>query len=466
MSARSTAIALCFVALGIWALADLARMGNDLPWRVMYDFQDFYCAGDALDRGESPYTYEPLRTCEHRLNGSRIFAENPAFAVPAPQPPFDFLPFMALAKLNLGLVRELYASFIVVAVALTAIVLWRLSIPFDVALAALVLPAGFVELAAGQIVPFALLALVLTGWMLAEQRDWLAGIFAALTAIEPHLGAGVVLAVLLFAPRARAAAIVTALLLIAAGAGVAGLGTGTVYLTHVLPAQATAEIPFPYQYSLTYALHNLGAGDAVALGLGTLSFIVALLAALWLAPKTAAALGRRELLVFLPAASAVIAGAYVHMVELCFAIPAALVFARWGRGALQVIAVAALCLLAVPWIIAWSVKKLFLASIFVCALLVYRLRVPSAAGIAIVAAIAAALYLLELRPPVLPVPVVSPVAAAALVQSEWQTFVRTLDTHDPLWLTVKLPTWCALAALFIIASALGRRANHAPVPKT
>jgi hypothetical protein len=464
---RGALVAVCFFALGTWAIVDLARLGTDLPWRVMYDFPDFYCAGAGLDAGHSPYTYEPLRSCEHRLNVSRIFQTDPAFAVPAPQPPYDFPAFMILAKIAPGSARMLYAASIAVAVLLTALVLSRLSIAFDVALAALILSAGFVDLNAGQIVPFALLFLVLTGWMLALGRDWLAGVFAGMTVIEPHLGLSVVLSVLLFVPRARVVALVIVMLLAAVGIAVAGASGAAMYLARVLPAQAVAEIPFPYQYSLTYLLHFFGASDAFALKLGMLSFVAVLIAGLWLAPKAAAVMQRRELLAFLPAATAVTAGAYAHMVELCFAIPAALVLARWSRGPLHVLATGAVCLLAVPWIAAWSVKKLFLASVFVCAALVNRLRITTAAGLAIVGAIAAFLYLLELHPPMLPAPVLSaPYAADTLVQTEWQAFVRGLDARDPLWLVVKLPSWCALAILFAIAAAISRGPSETPQPKS
>ena len=69
----------------------------------MDDFPDFYCAGWALDRGANPYTYEPLHTCERRVNvgdtfRGQLFARNPWVAFPAPLPAYDFFPFMALGR--------------------------------------------------------------------------------------------------------------------------------------------------------------------------------------------------------------------------------------------------------------------------------------------------------------------------------------------------------------------------------
>jgi hypothetical protein len=147
------------------------------------------------------------------------------------------------------------------------------------------------------------------------------------------------------------------------------------------------------------------------------------------------------------------AGAYVHVVELCFAIPAALVFAQFSHGLRRSAAAAAVALLTVPWIAAWGVKKLFLASVCVSALLLYRLRAMPALGIGVTLLVATTLYLFELHPPWLPTAPPLPAtsyAAGALVQIEWRSVADFLDAHDPLWLAIKLPGWCGLAAIFIL----------------
>ena len=456
MTLQRVLLGALLLLLGAAALRDVARIGNDLPWRVMYDFQDFYCAGSVLDARQDPYTYEPLRTCEHRVGRNPSFRTNPSLAIPAPQPPYDFPPFMALSRLSYAAAQGWYAAAIVAAVIGSAIVLWRLGIPLDVALLALALGPGYLELDAGQIVPFAFLFLVATGWMLALRRDAAAGVFAALCGVEPHLGIAVALAVFFFVPRGRFSLIATAVGLAAIALVVAGPSGVATYATRVLWAQAASEVTFPPQYSLTYLLHAFGTPDALALALGTLSFCLFVAAGLVVAPRLAARVGRRELLAFLPAATAIMGGAYVHVVELCLAIPAALVLACFARGAGRSVAAAAACLLTVPWIAAWGTKKLFLACVFVCAALLYRLGVSRAFGIATVLAIAVALYLLELHPPWLPpapgLPAAS-FAAHALVQTEWKSVARALDSHDPLWLAVKLPGWIGLAAVLSVALA-------------
>jgi hypothetical protein len=52
------------------------------------------------------------------------------------------------------------------------------------------------------------------------------------------------------------------------------------------------------------------------------------------------------------------------------------------------------------------------------------------------------------------------------VQVEWQALIATLEAHDPMWLIVKLPAWCALAAILVIAlrCAFGRVAQSQPLP--
>ena len=50
MTARKIVLIFAFGLLGIAALRDLARLGDALPWNRLYDFQDFYCAGEAIDQ--------------------------------------------------------------------------------------------------------------------------------------------------------------------------------------------------------------------------------------------------------------------------------------------------------------------------------------------------------------------------------------------------------------------------------
>ncbi len=452
---RLGAIVLLF-ALGVLAVAalrDFARLGDALPWNQLYDFGDFYCAGFALDRRADPYRYEPLHRCEHLYNSSEAYRRDPGRAIPAPLPPYDFPPFMLAARLDFGAARAIDVFAIVAAIAAAIWGLSLLEISLDLAALALALPAGYLLLAAGQVVPFGLVAIVFCGVMLARRRDAVAGVLAALTLVEPHLGVPVCAAMFVWVPRARWALGASGAALAAIALATAGPAVAGEYLARVLPAQAAAETGYVYQYGLTYLLDTLGASPLAALSAGDICYAGMLVLGVWLARRVETVLGRRELLAYLPAAFGVVGGPYVHMVDLAVAIPAALVLAVHLRGPARVAAAIALVLLAVPWIDVWIMKKLFLATLFVVAAMLLRLRLGAALAGATFVAVAIAIYLLELRPP--PPFSIAPIAAVApgdLVQRAWSIEVAALGRSDPLWLVVKLPTWLALGG--IVAAVL------------
>jgi hypothetical protein len=456
-------VALALLAIG--ALRDLARLGDALPWHQLYDFGDFYCAGSALDRGADPYRYEPLHTCEHRVNTGSPYTVDRKRVIPAPLPPYDFPPFALAARLSVSAARIVDATLIVLALTAAVAGLALISIPLDVAALALLLPAGYVLLAAGQVVPFAFVALVFCGVALARGRMPLAGLLAALTLIEPHLGLPVCAAMLAWVPRCRIALAATTFALIGIGLLMVGSAATIEYVRAVLPAQGAAETGYAYQYSLTYALRTLATPAWAALLAGEISYGIVLLLGVWLGGRTARSLQRPELVAYLPAAGAIIAGAYVHMVDLPFAIPAALVFATTLQGRPRAIAVAALILLAIPWIPVWISKKLFLATLFVVATLLARLRAGLTFSFAVFAVVAASIYLLELAPPApLIATTIGIFTSDDLAQRAWAASVASLGTPSLTWFAVKIPTWAALGG--VLAAAAGAlRAQGRPAPR-
>jgi hypothetical protein len=453
MKASRGVLLVALALLAIAAVRDLARLGDALPWRQLYDFSDFYCAGATLDRGEDPYRYEPLHRCEHSVNETAAFRADPGRVVPAPLPPYDFPPLMLAARLSFADARVIDAIAIAIAVGLS---MWGLALVtgrLDVAVLALLLPAGFVLLNAGQVVPFALAALVFCGVALARGLDRLAGILAALTLIEPHLGLPVCAAMLCWLPRSRLGLIATLFVLASLGILLAGVAGAAEYVARVLPGQALAEASYVYQYSLTYLLRMLGVPTGGALLGGELSYAAMAVFGVCLGRSVAQRLERPELVAYIPGACSVIAGPYVHMVDLAFAIPATMVLATSLRGRSRELAVVALCLLAVPWVLVWISKRLFLASLFVLAALLLRLKSNPAAAIALFIGVAASIYLLELAPPA-PLVAITPgiYSAADLAQKAWQAYVAQLGGASIAWLLVKIPSWLALAAM--VASAL------------
>lgn len=448
-------VALALLALG--AFRDFARLGPALPWRQLYDFGDFYCAGAALDASRDPYRYEPLHSCEHAIDATPAYRDDPARVVPAPLPPYDFPPLMLAARLPFSSARAFDAIAIAASILLAIWALCIAGISLDAAVLALALPAGYVLLAAGQVVPFALLALAFCGAALARGHSRIAGILAPLTLIEPHLGIPVAVALFVWVPRSRLPLSACALVLLSAGALLVGFPGLREYATAVLPGQAAAEVGYAYQYSLTYLLRTFGAAPAFALAAGELSYIAMLIVGVWLGGRCATTLARRELIAYLPAACSVVAGPYVHMVDLAFALPAALVLAGSLHGRPRIFAIFAVCALAIAWIPVWIAKRLLLTTLFVVAALLWRLRAPAAAAIAIFAAAALSIYLLELAPPA-PLVGTTPTifTASDLAQSAWRAYVERLGAPGPLWFVVKIPTWAALTALLIAAAGAAR----------
>ncbi|HVN69196.1 MAG TPA: hypothetical protein VMU38_06070, partial [Candidatus Binatia bacterium] len=261
--------------------------------------------------------------------------------------------------------------------------------------------------------------------------------------------------------RARAAVAASALALAVASAVLVGPGGLIEYFTAVLPAHADAELYFPFQYSLSWLLGSLGVAAGAAKLAGTASYIAFSAVGLMLAKTTSVALRRRELLVFVPALSSLVGGRFLHQEELCFAIPALAIFSIAARGRSRVVAAAALCIVALPWLLVWPTKGLFLASIFVCAVILIRLRIDLRIAVPILAVVAAAIFALQSQPPMLwPPPPGSeqPVYAAnELAQDSWVGYINSLNGVNLSWLYVKIPTWIALLAALGVASYCSRR---------
>ncbi|MBV9027827.1 MAG: DUF2029 domain-containing protein, partial [Candidatus Eremiobacteraeota bacterium] len=406
---RRLIVAIAIAALAVFAVRDFMRLGDALPWRTMDEFADFYCAGRAVAAHANPYTYEPLHRCEHEVNVGPsfrgvVFRGDPAVAVPAPLPPYDLLPFAALSPWPLEAGRWAIAAAIVLAVALCVALLGALGVPLLLGAAALALSAGDASLNTAQIVPFALLALVACGVALARSRDAWAGVFAALTAVEPVVGLPIMLAAFLFAPRTRLTLVLTAAVLGLCAVAAVGPPTLATYLGAVIPAQTGSEAHFPFQYGLTYVLAHFGIPVGAARVAGDASYALLLALGLVAAHRAAVATTRRELLVFLPAVACVIAGPYVHAEELCLAIPGALVLAVASEGRRRTLLGCALCILSIPWLLAWGEKQLFLVSLLTCVAIVASLRIAVGPALSIVFSAGLLLYFFELHAPNLAVP--------------------------------------------------------------
>jgi hypothetical protein len=451
MRTRRILLVVVLALLGVAALRDLSRLGDAAPLHRLYDFQDFYCAGTALDERGDPYRYEPLHRCEHSVNTTPGYRSDPNRVVPAPVPPYDLPPFAFVAHLDFGTARVLMATAIIAMFLLAVAGLALSGVPLDIAALALAFPAGYLLLDAGQIVPFALVALVWCGVALRRGNDVLAGVLGTLVAIEPHLGLPVVVALLVAVPRSRIAVIVTAICLAIVGEIATGNAIFSEYLFRVLPAQAGAETSYLYQYSLTYVLSTAHVPAPLALALGDLSYaLTAVLGIAW-GRRLAIHVGQRALIVFIPAATILLGGSYMHMIDLAMAVPAAALLSVSLPARSRAAAAIAVVLLSVPWIGVWITKKLFLAALFVVAVLSARL-LGGVAAFALVAIVAITIYGFELRPPAGFAATTPPVAPDDLAQTAWAAYAAQLHSDAWAWLAIKVPTWCALIGIVAVAA--------------
>jgi hypothetical protein len=214
-----------------------------------------------------------------------------------------------------------------------------------------------------------------------------------LVATEPHLAFPVWVAVLLFAPRTRLAVVLCGCALIALNLALGGVSSTLAYFAHVLPLQALSEVHANDQYSLTHQLALLGVPDRTALLWGSISYIVMVIAGLYVAARFARNSAAADYVALVPPAFVLFGGSFVHDVQFMAALPLAIVVLvrrpsaiviagtlflciAWGSGAGRLgLVVSAASAAAVIWLaldrapravrFAWSAAALCIVAIAV-----------------------------------------------------------------------------------------------------
>ncbi|HMD01690.1 MAG TPA: glycosyltransferase 87 family protein, partial [Candidatus Baltobacteraceae bacterium] len=329
--------------------------------------------------------------------------------------------------------------------------------------AALLLSVGLVSGFLGQLVPFALAALCFAALWIEEGRTWPAACAAAAACVEPHFGLPACLGLAVFFPRARpplaALALGGALLAFAT----LGVAENLEYLERVLPAHLASEVANEEQYSLTHALALAGVPAAAALRLGSVAYGAAVVAAILLAAALLRRAAPPSLGVLLPAAFAPLGGAFVHVQQMAFALPAVLVLlGRVAPG--DVLLGLALVLLALPlgdFTFLFLIAPAVAAAVFVLLREQLRATLPVACGTAAlaVAASAALTFSYASRPDAH-----AAVAAVAgpdeLAEATWGALIATsYHSNVVLFSISKLPSYAGLALLVIVTvrrAAYGR----------
>ena len=433
-SLRTVVLIVVALALCAGAVRDLLRLNGAAPDRNMVDLAVFYCAGDALRSGENPYDPATIRACEHRVDRGPAWS-NPQYVMYAPLPPYDFVPYEALARVPFGVAKFAIIALIAAAVVATALALRSVGIPVYAALGALALSDGFIGMYLGQLYPITIALVALSAAALHRNKYMLAGIAGAVTLVQPQIGVFVWCALALWVPRARVALAVSTAVLVLIGTLAAGPASFLQWLTIAVPQQAAGEVHFWGQYSLTALLGQFGLPAAVTMAAGSISTIVMLPIALYLGNASARPLRSNSAIVLVPAACSVVGGSYVHLGAIAVAILAALLVAASDRRR----SILPLALLCIPWPFVQDVKALFLSATVVLAVVLFGLRGFTKQAIVLFLVLVASMYVLELYPP-------PDVALGATSSIDWWRIVA------------KVPTFAALSILLyqFVRLAIGR----------
>jgi len=452
------AIVALFALAAAMTVVDLARSEFVQPSKQLLDLRVGYCAGAAVDAHRDPYRVEPVRSCEHE-HPAPLIARTPNLVMPWVSPGYDLLPFAVLAHLPFDAAAFVFTlAGLAALIAATVLIARTTTTPLVYVCAALGFSAALPSLALGQTVSFELLAIAATAAALRAGRQSLAGACAAATCIEPHVGLFTCVAVGVLVPGARVALAAAIAALGALAIASTGLPIQVAYVLRDLPLQAAAQVAYPEQFSLAYALSYAGLPARAALAAGALSTLVLLVLSVGLAWR----LRERNaaFAVYLPAAGALVGGTYVHLTQIALAVPAALLMFNAADSArVRALAASALVLLAVPWPYPATFKQLLPAALLVVGLLVWYVSAGSVRR-TLGAAALCWLMLLSIEsvptgPP--PIIVVARAAAGELATIPAAESTRAPQTPEPLRFAVKLATWAGLLALLLSAAALARR---------
>lgn len=339
--AGTAAFVAVFAALIITALL-LAAAGNV----ERSSFKAFYCAGVTVREGHDPYRVEPLRTCERRFESTRF---PDGYVEPAPLPGYDLLLFAALSLLPGKLASFVFSLALIVAAAISAQCLSASIRAPSAAILLALAPLTLLNVAFGEIAPLATLAMCCAAYYASRERWHEAGIATALALVQPNVGFAVVVAMLVFAPQARAAIVVSGCILGAISLALLGIAGNTEFFLTVLPLMARAELVASDQFSSSRLLYALGASPQVALLTAQIFFLITLSFGVLLAGRFARA-GQRDMLVLLPPAAVTLLGLFLHDLQLLIAVPAALLVASRAPTALyRALGAAAVAILVAVW---------------------------------------------------------------------------------------------------------------------
>lgn len=452
----------------VTALAAIVFIGifcpGSLPTHIARDFDAFYCAGASVDAGADPYRAEPIGACERRDKGEILHGNLPV-TVPAPLPPYDLAVFARIARLSYTNAVILWTALIALSLVVTIealatvtglsrTLLWLVLAPID----------GVSATYLGEIAPIAVAGLALAMLAVRDGRPVLAALAGTLSLCEPHVGVAPIAALFLCMPKARPTIVASAVALSALCVATVGLGTTIEYFRDVLPAHALSEIPSPRQLSLTALLHTAGVSDALALTLGSLSYLTMLFVGLAAARRIALRDPVDPMFVAAPAAFVLLGGPFIHVVQMPAAFPAALLAFARSTGRMRDVLGAALVAIAIPWLSFLGFGTIFVPLVGIVAgfLTSSIFGTKPRAAIAVGACAALAAFSLEFGlafGDVFPGHVaLPPIDPHDLAEVSWAHNIRAIAHLDrSLFDAARAPTWLAIATIVVTLAISFRR---------
>jgi hypothetical protein len=446
----AAALAVCCTVLPIGA----QFYGDRAAGWLGIDARAYYCAAALLREGKNPYAAVPLHACEAGTPAP-YYRPPSRVTVPAPYPPYAlalFAPLTALPFADAILVWWMLIALAMVCAAYALAAITR--VRFAVAWAALTLAAALTTFCAGNVFPIALASLLVAALAVGRKSYGWAAAAAMLAMVEPQIGLPAVIALVIAFPSVRLPIGIGVALLAALSVAAAGFATTLEYITAVVPAHALAEVSRDNQYSLSTILAAIGVADTPAAIAGTFSYAIATAAGVVVALRLARRYAAPAAIALVPPAFSLLGGSFVHTAEIAVAVPAALLLVtrEQTRNAWPL---AALALLAVPWMMAASVA-LFLAPLVPVAYLIYTLggRDRTLALFGTVAAYAMVFTLFTAAagaPHVAAVAHAHPPIDSRLAEASWRDYVLGNTTNSAAMWLLRLPTWMGLAALIAVA---------------
>jgi hypothetical protein len=479
LSMRRSGSALSFTAVALVCIAAafaLFRHGD--LFRASY--KAFYCAGQVVQAGKDPYLVQPLAACEHRAAAEPL---PPDYVEPAPLPGFALAPFAILGSLSKGASAALFLGAALVATLLSAWLLAAITRAPPAAVLAVLTPLSLLNMSFGEIPIFTTFAIIVAGYGLTKQRFTLAGIAAAFSLVQPHIGIAVLCGVVLFVPQTRRAAVAAALGLAAVSLAIIGPHANLQYVEQILPAMARAELIAGDQLSLSRVLFALHAGSDTALQLGSLSYALMLLVSLAIASYAAKRMHAPELLACVPAAGVLLGGVFMHDIEILAALPAAIVIAARAPIPMRLFAFATLAVLGVLWTQEASRLLIVLDALAIAGAFYVTFTTSGAALLApavacAIAILAALIAIQHIQPPLREAMIQTvrfPASPGEIAPRAWGAYIRATPARMHFMFVHALPIWLGLFALQLCAFMSGRRekplisapaAARAPAPES